>query len=89
MSDKPAEEPQKAGAEREDDSEGSEISLDEEGLDELEEKAGRPKGNGGDADDEDIGIGGGPPAAGASVHPPTAGCFPPFPHPTLYFFHRT
>jgi len=48
-------------------SEGSEISLDEEGLDELDEKAGRPKGEGGDATTEGAGIGEGPAAGGAGV----------------------
>ena len=43
----------------EEDDEGSEISLDDADLDELDDKAGRPKGSGGDADSEDISPGGG------------------------------
>ncbi len=36
------------------DSEGSEISLDDADLDELDEKAGRPAGSGGDGESENI-----------------------------------
>ena len=57
--------PSGAGAEKDgDESEGSEISLDDEGLDELDQQAGRPMGSGGDAETEDIGISNQPPAAG-------------------------